>query len=290
MFSVIDPFLGYGYSISDLPDRDEEKKTQGFVVYGDAKDRGHARPVDIRIVTLGGSTTTPHFIGCWPKQLYNVLRSNGVNATVYNGGVSGYSTAQELLKLLRDVLPLRPDIVISFNGINDVGYMHVMPSHPMIHVYLDNVMTSIQTDKVVTKSRKGAVAGVTYGDNITTTPCDSWLSNLRAMNALCAEFNVKFYSILQPTLGVGKYAASLCELKMLENYDSGMRNRYVPLLQSFYEGARKYASDTTYIIDQVDAFNGAFDLYHDCRHPNERGYHIIASNIFSILSSNKIPY
>ena len=49
-----------------------------------------------RIVTLGGSTTTPHFAECWPKQLYRTLKAEGLNAKIYNGGWWVYE-AQELL-------------------------------------------------------------------------------------------------------------------------------------------------------------------------------------------------
>ena len=73
MFSLIDPFLGYGYSSDDLPQRDDEKIMDGFVLYSNINEEKKKNTNTTRIVTLGGSTTTPHFEGNWPKQLYKAL-------------------------------------------------------------------------------------------------------------------------------------------------------------------------------------------------------------------------
>ena len=37
--------------------------------------------------------------------------------TLWNGGISGYTSTQELIKLLRDVLGLNPDMIIVYDGV-----------------------------------------------------------------------------------------------------------------------------------------------------------------------------
>ena len=103
------------------------------------------------------------------------------------------------------------------------------------------------------------------------------------MRAITKEFKIKFYSILQPTLGVGKYTPSHLEKDMLQKYDLNFHNKYMPELNSFYNATRKFAEKTDFMTDLVDVFAGHSDVYHDCRHPNNKGYEIVAKHIRSVI-------
>ena len=154
-FDVLDPQLGHAYDPNVLARKLEDFESfTGFVVYGDRTDSSA-----IRIFALGGSTTDPIFsLGgpstgpgyeeCWPKILQDLLNDVGIPAVVFNGGVAGYSSNQELLKLVRDVLPLKPDIVLSLSGINDLGFVHSVERHPMVHPHLDKTLRTITQPSV----------------------------------------------------------------------------------------------------------------------------------------------
>lgn len=137
--SYLDPQLGFAPNPNAHP---LLHGTAGFVSYrmGD-----HVDPLP-RIVALGGSTTDPLtgvFLGDsdvapddpanWPRQFAAILESRHREAEVLNGGVAGYSSNQELFKFIRDALPLRPRLVICLNGVNEMGFIHSVPNHPMIH-------------------------------------------------------------------------------------------------------------------------------------------------------------
>jgi lysophospholipase L1-like esterase len=282
MFSLFDPFCGYDYANADLPDRDDEQKKAGFSVY---KTPGSSPSIanQIRIVTLGNSTTTPHFAECWPKQLLRIFKAEGLNVKIYNGGVSGYTSAQELLKLVRDVLPLKPDIVISYSGIRDIGFFHSIPGHPFINKFLSRTLSSLPISSFKTKTGKDTISGINYGTRSNTTPHENWCANIRMMNAISKEFKIKFYSILQPTLGIGNYTLSCLERDMLQKFDLSFHNEYMSELNSFYNATRKFAEKTDFITDLVDVFAGHSDIYYDCRHPNGAGYEIVAKHIRSVI-------
>ena len=79
------------------------------------------------IVVLGGSTTDGfynHIHGgeTWPLALSKIIKANKLDFSVINGGVGGYGSSQELLKLLLEIPKLSkpPKYVISLNGINDI--------------------------------------------------------------------------------------------------------------------------------------------------------------------------
>jgi len=82
-----DPFLGYSryYQCSN------GEKLYGFDLYG-KKDAKY------KIVTLGGSTTDSTLFGIksWPLKLYELINNSDV--CIYNGGIVGYDSAQELIK------------------------------------------------------------------------------------------------------------------------------------------------------------------------------------------------
>ena len=75
-----------------------------------------------------------------------------------------------------------------------------------------------------TRSEKSVVTGISFGPAVKTTPFENWHTNIKSMQAICRSFNIQFYAILQPTLGVGRYKASRHEVKMLEEYDQNSIN------------------------------------------------------------------
>ena len=95
-----------------------------FVFYNDNKKENK------KIILLGGSTTDGFYQNyadgnTYPLLLDKLLKSKNYKYDVINGGVGGYSSTQELLKLLIEVgeLNMNTEIIISFNGINELwGY------------------------------------------------------------------------------------------------------------------------------------------------------------------------
>jgi hypothetical protein len=120
------PFYSHTHDHKNQCDKILNGKTEGpFVVYNNNINPGKA------ILVLGGSATDGLFYKfankkTWPYYLNEKLIQNNLNDyRVYNGGVGGYSSSQELLKLIIDGQRIKEDVkyVISFNGSNDMpGY------------------------------------------------------------------------------------------------------------------------------------------------------------------------
>jgi hypothetical protein len=202
---LIDFFLGYNRQ-SDLP---------GFKCLGN--DTGE----EIRILVLGGSTTDPEVmdpmewnapdtreqsLGSWPRFLHQHLTTNGINALLFNGGMSSYISGQEMLKLIRDGLVLKPDIVICFDGINDSqSYMRYDSKLSKYHSYFKTVEESISP--LFSKSGISAfggrieapfVQGICHGVEADISAFEEWHSNQRIMRAVCEEFDIEYVCFLQP--------------------------------------------------------------------------------------------
>ncbi len=78
-----------------------------------------------RIVALGESSTFGVTLAPgqrpWPELLEQLIRarlSPSRPVEVINAGVPGYRLGQNLYRLTREILPLKPDMVISYHGIN----------------------------------------------------------------------------------------------------------------------------------------------------------------------------
>ena len=193
--SYLDPHLGYAHEHATDRALGDGQWLPGFVIYGDAMAEDA-----FWIVALGGSTTDPIDGNNWPKQMQEILASEGVPAVVYNGGVSGYSTSQELFKLIRDVLPLEPDLIISLSGVNDLAFLHSMPGHPMVHPYQKRLLDTITGERPVIffpnarrrlqrwRTQKtpaiDRVLGVNYGPNVAANHVGHWARNTRLMHAV----------------------------------------------------------------------------------------------------------
>ena len=86
-----------------------------------------------RIVTLGGSTTyssgVDDFELSYPDLLEDYLRQGGFDAVeVINAGASGYTSHQNLINMQFRVLPLLPDLIIVYQGFNDIQARFVYPA------------------------------------------------------------------------------------------------------------------------------------------------------------------
>lgn len=310
--NVIDPHLGGMWNAAEHENYVKHyegklfkplKYADGFVYYGDREAAN-----DGIVVALGGSTTqAPWYPSNWTEHLYNHLRDGGRKALVYNGGVAGYSSNQELIKLIRDGLTLNPSVVISYDGINDVGFFYSLPGHPMITPYQAQLMDHLigmekppllmpntvyaikrtiverrRTAQSTTNTRK--LAGINYGPEVKTTPAKQWARNHRIMSAVCTAFGIRYFVFLQPTMGIGKLRFSQAEDKMFrQDAMPSHDGKYLALLKSFYEEAKIECSKADYCIDLTGVFDGRTGLYTDIRHVNESGNKIIAKAIYEAV-------
>lgn len=282
--SYLDPHLGYGHNPQVLP---EFKTFPGFAVYGDPTS-----PTAIRIFALGGSTTDPVSMpeGNWPRYLQQELSAAGVECVVFNGGVGGYSSSQEFLKLVRDVLPLDPDVVVALNGINDMDFIHGVKDHPMVNPYQAAIMRHMARPgfalfpNVVRLLSNQSIEGVSLGTRVKVSDVQQWWRNVRLAHAVTSEFGVAYVCCLQPTLGVGSYAPTPREQAMLARKPPD----YVPAVKEFFAGAIPLIENASFGVNLVEVLKDSQDVYADPRHPNSDGNLVIGQAIADYLLAKEL--
>lgn len=105
---IPDPLVGWSLSYG-------EKDLPGIHVFGNMnKD-------DVRIVVLGGSTSTEGVLrpASWVKQLHQKLISKNLSVTIFDCAGPDEDAFQELLRFIRDGVHLKPQCVISMSGVNN---------------------------------------------------------------------------------------------------------------------------------------------------------------------------
>lgn len=254
----LDINLGYNYLV-DSP-------YQGFVIYGNEK------PDNYRIVVLGGSTTdgAMYPFKSWAECLYEEL---GSDITIYNGGLKGCTSGQELIKFIRDVLPLKPDMVIVYDGANE---HNTNLDYPLAFRYADTVFefakAHIESDVFLGDDAKIVCYGVKSQKNL----FDNWLSNMRSMYAIASERKMTFFSFCQPVL-FSKKEKTIQEKNILLSIVN--RQSCLDMKALFREYILQTLELPDYIYDLSHIFDGKCEVYMDWCHVWEKGNRIIAEEI-----------
>ena len=274
---------------------------EGFEIFGD-----DTNPNTIIIAVLGGSTTESQlfFVKGWVSFFAEYLKNVGVNAKIYCGGISGFTSTQELLKFERDVIQLSPDIVISYSGVND---LYMFPRIDELERYNKPFISRFQVQfirQVLEKLRflqfglptpdipdweKGGKETVFYGLPSQKKAPQFWVDNMRMIHALSQEFGIAFFSFFQPFRFNGYYKSSPIQ--------EIIHSRRDPSCTPSSEGQKLYSRKEEvdeirqlikqyhYITDLSELFMEESEIYYDSVHVYERGNQIIARYIGEIIAN-----
>ncbi len=235
----------------------------------------------VKIVVLGGSTTdsTLYIEKSWPEHLCDVLHENNIKVKLINAAVSGYGSSQELVTLIRDVIPQHPNIVISYSRVNDA----VGERNYFVHPYLVSLYSSI-VDNYKMQARDGSFMSpnLYFGEGVIGHG-EHWLNQERMMNAICREFDIKFVSIIQPFF-FEKKNKNIDDKELLECMGEDM-NEYIRILTGIREYVRKEAlqCNLSWIKDFSEIFDNGESIYRDRCHVNSEGNRVIAEQVFECI-------
>lgn len=259
---ILDSLVGYTRNYESLC---------GFKIFGDEN-------APFRICTLGGSTSDPTLenIKGWSEILYDTLKDMGIDVVVYAGGIIGYKCAQECLKFLKDAIPLKPNLVISYSGFNDFfGTLFNMEErHPFIRPYLretlENGLKYDSRNKILTRNL--SVKKVTSGIEDNSSLDEFWLRCESIMYAVCRESGIAFHAFLQPNNIDEHYAAWNGKERL-----AGGKIAHEKIRSALRE------NEITWLHDATDIFEGENGVFYDLCHTYEKGNRIIVRNILPIV-------
>lgn len=257
-----------------LPERNIQSEYPGFCIYGDY------RADNYKIVVLGGSTTDGNLFRfmSWSEILFEKI--NKKNVTILNGGVAGYTSGHELIKLIRDILPMKPGMVIVFDGYNDT--CQGKPVHPYSFTYVKEIFdygaSRLEDEYVKQQIADELCEGTSAGK----TRFDNWIGNMELIHDIAVSKNIQFYSFLQPMIMSKNRGKREDEIYMSSRqfYEKELYSS-----ESFRNEIRKSGikENHPYIYDLSDIFDDHTDVYMDVCHVCEEGNEIIANAIYDVI-------
>lgn len=290
---VFDPNLGFA-TIS------EESQYPGFLTYEYLDEKSESF---LTIVTLGGSTTTAHCVRNrpWSYYLSEKLKENQIAHRIYCGGNDSYSASQELQRLIRDGVFLRPDIVISYSGANNMeGSFSVLENYPFIHLFQKELFEWMEGIRAIQLKAVGTglliEKKVNYGVRQEQSNASFWHEQIKMMQAICAYRKIRFFSFLQPVF-FNKARYGKRERTLLADYgffiekstnqilveNESAMNRLRSAVQ-FMEEAKKINEE--WFFDLSGALDESQNVYMDNCHLYEEGNRIIAEYIFDVIRNS----
>lgn len=246
---------------------------------------------ELTIAALGGSTTDDAAWDCkmWPQILQERLQRDGYSVKVICGGNSGYNIYQEMLLLIRDVLAMKPDIVIDYSGANQIGGA-VIPDYPNVNHYQKMLFESLALRQRIPFYIGELTQQVNYGHKNTGSLYQNYMEVLRIMEAACRSHGITFVNYIQP-LSFASY----------DRWDTDMRERMlnqsgVPVRRSgiykeacaFYREMElsekeSYQTDLSWIFNGIEG-----SVYFDYVHVNAYGNTLAAEAILHDLADRKL--
>ncbi|MDR1483439.1 MAG: SGNH/GDSL hydrolase family protein [Planctomycetaceae bacterium] len=273
------------------------------------------------IICLGGSTTDPFLPilkkdrsivanGTWSEELSRMMEKKKIKGTVFCGGMSGYTVSDDLLKLLRDVLEIAPDVVISYGGVNDLyvrkdfkiyniaSYkyhrrMYASSSGITSPIFPNIVSYITKREREREREREFTPMELYAGVKSNLSESEYMIRNWRIMNDICKLHNIKFYGVLQPCVGSTERTINDENLISAKWHKENLHNDDLwrpcfDILVKNYNHAKTETQKHSFLHD----FSGIFDekdlsvIYpfdKDWCHVSLAGNCIVAENMFRIL-------
>ena len=266
------------------------------------------------ILTLGGSTTSGFYFEqsngqTYPKILAELAKEKYF---ILNGGVEGYSSLQELYKIIKDGPRIKNlDIIISLNGINELkdyqGPDYLKSNYYPFMTEIQNEMNSRQVwinqrTSIIYKFFPNISSFFKYYllrkpsnfmDNNkneifqSIDPVSRWEINVRRMHSISKAINAKYYVFLQPTLGLIGPQSNPKKGSVDEKIYLTIKQNYLDKINELYKGLKEKCALLYYCIDISDKNPPIGDVYKDARHHNAKGNKILAQIVWDTIRSSE---
>jgi lysophospholipase L1-like esterase len=287
---------------------------QGFRGRDWTMERSRAK----RIIVLGGSAAFGVDAAGDDKVFISVLerllnKEDPDRVEVFNAGVIGYGSKQELILLATDLLDYQPDLVLIFDGWNDFYFAGVRPTgvaEAFSPVFDDfDELLSQHTQRLTNVLRVSALfryaerklgkrsdaSGLPrrfnhYSDNLAVYLPD-YRKNLMRMVRLAKAHNVDVMIVVQPELFQRKGKIPEAEQALRAEFETGRHEGYVEYSRTHYpdfiQAAREVAAaeraafvDATVVFDDFDGV-----AFTDFVHFTNQGNKVLARFLLPEVSS-----
>lgn len=258
-----------------------------------------------RVVVLGGSAVWGSGASAddrtLPAQMQSALdREAGLDAEVINAGVGAYFSFQELVLFAYRLIYLDVDLIVLFDGYNDIFYSSQIPVESYVPneiALFDRVRRSLVSASgdgsrdwirsimrpVARLLRGKGGSRATTAHRVNIRGVRNYLTNTALLADCCRGRNIEIVLALQPYLPISGKRRTPAEL-VWESSEQAAPHKiqtFAAMYRSIREGLRVLAASRSVpFIDCTPAFDAVADTcFADHVHPNDLGYRILAERL-----------
>lgn len=241
---------------------------------------GENQPQDTRIAINGASLVDETCFGwkIWPELLYEELVAQKKSVTLMQCSSYGHITSQCLLKLIRDILPLKPNIVIDYCPLdNDCFYGEWMTA-PFVIGYQKKII-SYARGQIKDRYENKLVENVNLGYTKKQRTAEVILENIYLSKVLCDSKGIRYICVLPPSI-ITQQASALEDVELqwlLANRKRVFLKIYEEIEEKMPDAVRECIVDAR---KWMDGYNG---MFYDQFHMKEDGNRIIADQMMKVL-------
>ena len=263
------------------------------------------------IYIFGGSTIWGEGAPDWgtiPAYLQDLFNNQTDEIVcVHNMGQRQFHLTQEIVELINQLqLGTRPDMVIFYDGINEVGNtietgVPWIPGGwswdtPAKEDPIKQIIAGSNINRLLNRFRKSTSTSAIQPfsdielDNVIAETVDVYLNNYQIVEGLSQQFDFEVYFFWQPFLGVDDKVLTVEEKDILAVdlaiAGPGYFEDPLKYIQDVYAEIKTRAEDISnlyYISDILDEYEQ--QIYFDIWHITPEGNEIVAQRIFDIIEA-----
>lgn len=246
-----------------------------------------------RIFMIGGSTTVSlrsdsdnHTIPGYLQTMFN--DNNYKQIEIINAGVPGITSTDELALLKYKILNFNPDLIIIYDGANDITYSYnYKPEKGSLRDTLADVFnrylpfweTPVVIYRTISTSQEKQII---FDQSDTERKVELWKKNIQEICDIGVKNHFKTLIILQPILGSGNKTLTQYEKINFAKFD---QSKVVSSYGKFALELDELNQSCTKAKDFRDIFdNEQNSVYFDNVHVGIDSDHIVAERIYTILN------
>lgn len=243
-----------------------------------------------------GSTSDETSISGMMQKLYDE-KELGVKVEVVNGATGGYTSLQENWLVKNKMLALEPDLIIFYDGGNDVRYRNLDTIEEAIAIFEEAerknpfkfksypfyrtpfVIYRILLDPAI---NLGEQKDPLINEHIIEQVPLNWKNNIAEICEIGKKENFQVLVALQPLIGIGNKT-----IIGDENTEVPQNNPGVYKSLSLYPNMKNRLAELDSICEKTEDLTNIFDnvmepLYYDDIHVNDKGNEMIANKLFEL--------
>jgi lysophospholipase L1-like esterase len=252
---------------------------------------------DYKIFMIGGSTTFG--VGATsddatiPAYLQQIISKNfnENNIEVINAGIpKAYSFTEKYL-IKNSILNLNPNLLIIYDGWNDIGNDYEHYESSVDFKFTDQVIRKIRQTDIATMNvilkwyfnyKHDTTEIIQFNPNKIEEKVSLWKNTWEDICKLQEQNDFKILIVLQPLVGTGNKQLSMEEKDHLIHFDGITVNKHYQL----YADALNELNNTCTTLDLRNGFDSHSEtIFFDLGHVGDNGNQIIAKKIYEKISS-----